>query len=256
MLVSFLICGLEGRPWKSLADNIQRQIDDASVECEVLTNVDSGEKSSGKKRNELTVASRGRYVAFIDDDDRVSENYVKSICNAILPTEPDLVTFCMTVTIIHRIDKFKRTRVSKEKWKLGVWKDDRRTGRMAANHLCCWKKEIAVKSAWCERLGYGDDQLWYGPLHASHAIKSHIFVDECLYFYECNLMTSKNQTSKRIAESRAYFGPGLRCFGDINSLLIEDGHQRSELVLCRDTIGREIRVDTKIAKPFHTVRLL
>lgn len=256
MLVSFLICGLEGRPWKSLADNIQRQIDNASVDCEVVTNVDSGEKSSGKKRNELTAESRGKYVAFIDDDDKVSDTYVNSICDALVKEETDLVTFCMRVTIRHRIDKFKRSRVSNEKWKLGIWNDDRRRGKMAANHLCVWRKDIAVKSAWCERLGYGDDQLWYGPLHALSAVKSHSFIDECLYLYDCNLMTSVNQTSARIAASKSYFGTGLRCFGDINSLLIEDGHQDSEFVLCRDSIGREVSVDTKITKPFHTVRLL
>ena len=262
MLVSFLICGLEGRPWESLAANVQDQIDSHFLPCEVLTNVDSGESSSGSKRNELMSRAKGQYVAFIDDDDNVSGNYVESICSAIEESSPDVVTFCMDVRIKKQTKKFSygRSRLSvstsREKWSLGLWNDNRKKGMMAANHLCCWKKSIAEKSAWCDRLGYGDDQLWYGPLHALGAAKTASVIPDSLYSYECDLSKSMNQTSQRVSESRKYFGPGLRCFGDLDSLLIEDGHQKTLLIQCRDNSGRIIEVDTSTNTPFHTVRLL
>ena len=230
MLVSFLICGLEGRPWKSLADNIQRQIDNASVECEVLTNVDSGEKSSGSKRHELTAGSSGKYVAFVDDDDSVSDDYVHSICHAVLTEEPDVVTFAMNVTIHHRIDKFKRFRVSNEKWSLGLWSDDRKKGKMAANHLCAWKKSIAEQVAWCPSLGYGDDQLWYGPLHAAEIAKTSVVIPRALYGYQFSWSSTKNQTAPRVQASRHYFRGGLRCYMEDGQILVEDGSQATDVI--------------------------
>jgi hypothetical protein len=214
------------------------------------------------KRNELMAAAVGMYVAFIDDDDTVADNYVESICDAILRHGPDVVTFCMDVKIrksaIQRLHGRTRTyqKTTREKWQLGLWPDDRKKSRMAANHLCCWRKEIAGKVAWCDHLGYGDDQLWYGPLHALCAAKTSVVIDECLYFYECNVDLSANQTSARIAESRSYFGAGIRCFGDLDSLLIEDGSQDSVVIQCRDSSGRIVTVDTSITAPFHTVKLL
>jgi hypothetical protein len=262
LLVSFLICGLEGRPWQSLACSIQQQIDCLGIACEVLTNVDSGEKTSGMKRNELMALAKGRYVAFIDDDDKVASNYVESICTAIATEAPDVVTFCMSVTVTKIARKYSRGRhltfkkKVHENWQLGLWPDDRKKSRMAANHLCCWKKEIAIKSAWCEHLGYGDDQLWYGPLHALRAAKTSVVIQDPLYFYDCDFSKSANQTSRKIAEARLYFGPGLRCFGDINSLLIEDGHQESVFIQCRDCSNHIVSVDTSKTQPFHTVVLL
>lgn len=241
---------------------MSRQFAGLSVDCEVITNVDSGEKTSGMKRNELMAVAAGRYVAFIDDDDTVADNYVESICNAIMQEDPDVVTFAMDVRITktfkHRVlgkTRFSQ-RSSREKWQLGLWPDDRRKSRMSANHLCCWKKEIARKSAWCDHLGYGDDQLWYGPLHALSAAKTSVVINECLYFYKCNVDSSANQTSARIAEAKAYFGAGIRCFGDLDSLLIEDGRQDSVLVQCRDSAGSIWTVDTSVTEPFHTVKLL
>ena len=262
MLVSFLICGLHGRPWKQLAEIVQRQIDSAGVLCEVITNVDGGEKTSGRKRNELTYAANGKYIAFIDDDDTVSEDYVLKIVSAISESNPDVVSFWMNVKItrpdVVRYPNKKTTMIrrSQETWRLGIWPDDRRRGMMAANQLCCWKKEIAVRVPWCENLGYGDDQLWYGPLHAFSAAKSFHEIRSCLYFYECNLSNSKNQTHPRIQASKKYFGSGLRCFFINGKVAIEDGQQDSDIVKCFATEEREVFVDIKEMHPFYIARVM
>jgi glycosyltransferase involved in cell wall biosynthesis len=52
-------------------------------EVEILINMDSGAKTIGDKRNSLLRAAEGEYVSFIDDDDRVSEDYVKQLLAGI-----------------------------------------------------------------------------------------------------------------------------------------------------------------------------
>jgi len=49
---------------------------------EVLVNADGGEKSTGRKRNELLQQAKGKYVVAVDDDDRVSERYIVELLEA------------------------------------------------------------------------------------------------------------------------------------------------------------------------------
>lgn len=262
MLVSFLICGLEFRPWRKIRNKIECQIADSGYQCEVLCNVDSGENSSGKKRNELTAAASGEYIAFVDDDDDVSDDYVKSICDAIINSRPDVVSFIMDVNIVKRVTvRFgnrlrQQKRVLVETWRLGLWPDSRRVGKMAVNHLCCWKKSIAERSRWCEKLGYGDDQLWYGPLNAMKLANTCEMIKKKLYRYDFNPASSMNQTSPRRDYSKQYFGSGLRCFLVDSEILVEDGSQSDQVINCYSPSGESVKIDTSIISPFHTVRLV
>jgi len=259
MLVSFLICGMESRSWAALRDELRRQIADQPFECEVLTSIDSGEEPSGLKRQRLLNAARGEYVAFIDDDDKVRPDYVRKIAGGC-GTGVDVVTFHMEIThsspvTIGATSRHRRT-VVREVWRLGLWPDDRDAGRMSANHLCAWKKETAKQVAWCPVLGYGEDQLWYGPLHAARLGETYHEIPEVLYEYYFNAATTGNQTPARVESSRRYFGPGLRCFRVNQEILIEHGHQlASEDILCRNPCNGFVWLKATEHKPFHIVRL-
>jgi hypothetical protein len=262
VLVSFLICGLDFRPWQKIRDKIEFQISDSGYQCEVLCNVDSGESSSGKKRNELTAAASGEYIAFIDDDDDVSGEYVKSICDAVINDRPDVVSFIVDVNLISRVEKKignkanQKERRASESWTLGLLEDNREKGGMSANHLCCWKKDIAKRVKWSEKLGYGDDQLWYGSINAMNPERTCEIIHKKLYRYDFNTMLSMNQTSSKRAYSWEYFGIGLRCFLVDSVLLIEDGSQREQFIDCFSPVGENVKIDTSLIKPFHTVRLI
>jgi len=64
-----------------LMERLSPQLTEQPVE--LLVNKDTGAKSIGQKRNELLERSIGRYVAFVDDDDLVSETYVKDILTSL-----------------------------------------------------------------------------------------------------------------------------------------------------------------------------
>jgi hypothetical protein len=87
MIFSILICSLEKRAnsLKRLMDVLIPQLND---EVEVLVEIDNGQKTIGKKRNNLLEKSIGTFLAYIDDDDVPSVDYVSKILNA-LKEEPD-----------------------------------------------------------------------------------------------------------------------------------------------------------------------
>ena len=65
---------------------------------EVLVLFDNKQRSIGLKRDALVQISKGKYLSFIDDDDKPSEGYVDTIYKALLDG-PDIVTFKSKATI-------------------------------------------------------------------------------------------------------------------------------------------------------------
>lgn len=222
-----MICGLEERPWTRIRDEIQRQITEAGVNFELLTEIDARQRTSGEKRQSLLCRAKGDYVAFVDDDDRISEDYIRKIAAALEKNNPDVLTFNLLMAT---------TGGRNEIWSFMASEDNRKTGVMSANHLCFWKKDLARKIAWCPVLGYGDDQLWYKPL-----IKSGLIQDELripgnpIYYYDYSPVTTVNQQSDRTKYAKRYAARGLQCFLRDDGILVEHHrHPDPRFVQVRD----------------------
>ena len=93
MNISILIPTLTEREvaYQRLRWNLDRQITEHGLEqrVEILTYLDNRENSIGFKRNDLVRRATGKFVAFIDDDDDVSPQYVSLIHQTILDN-PDI----------------------------------------------------------------------------------------------------------------------------------------------------------------------
>ncbi len=85
--LSILICSIKGREEKlnNLLSLLEGQI---TGDVEILIEVDNKEITIGEKRNVLLKRARGDYIAFVDDDDLISNDYVSKILAAI-ETSPD-----------------------------------------------------------------------------------------------------------------------------------------------------------------------
>ena len=231
--LSILMPGLQSRAADCRVKN--QILSQMTSEVEFIELIDSGEKSSGLKRQELSDLAQGKYLAFVDDDDTVSSDYIKKLLSAI-SEEPDLVTFNMEA----RFRYYKKSTLRKEEveiWELGYQEDDRKSSKLGPNHLCAWKKEITQKISWCPFLGCGDDQLWYKPLLMSGLVNNELHLDEVLYYYHWSSLGTSNQTNARVDAAKAYFCNGLRCFSDgEGNILIEHSrtYRSPEIALVRD----------------------
>jgi len=86
VILSILIATLESRriAFESIYSCLRHQVVSYGYHgrIEILSNRDAGQKTIGQKRNELLARATGDYVCHVDDDDRVSDDYVSRIAVA------------------------------------------------------------------------------------------------------------------------------------------------------------------------------
>lgn len=156
-----------------LCDKIQRQIGNLPVEHLVL--LDNKRRTVGEKRDALLRAARGQYIAFVDDDDDISEDYVKEILGS-RASLPDVITFLQKATVNGQsaIVEFKLGNANEAfthsalRIKRNAW------------HVCAWRRELAIGSAF-PATSYGEDWAFAAPLCAIAETSAHI--DKILHFY-------------------------------------------------------------------------
>ena len=156
-LLSILTPGVPSR-WpqiEALHSELARQIGDLPVEHLIL--VDNKRRTVGEKRDALLRAAGGGYVAFCDDDDAVTPEYVAALLAAIRQG-PDVVTFRQLAVV---------NGVSGEiEFRLGNPNEGFKPGGVTkrnAWHVCAWRRTLAVLSRF-PPTNYGEDWAFAAPL--------------------------------------------------------------------------------------------
>lgn len=128
----------------------------------------------------------GDYVAFVDDDDEVSPHYVRAILNAIeTHGEPD----CIGITGEIRFIKPNGGMRGKKRFYHTITNDhyhesERGFERMP-NHLNPIRREIAAKFRFPDKR-HGEDTDWAVMIQQAGALRTEIYIDRPLYFYNFN----------------------------------------------------------------------
>ena len=78
-----------------LLEKLESQISENSLEdeVEIIALIDNKKVSIGMKRERLKNMAQGKYFCFVDDDDGISEDYVKEIVEAINNNNVDVICF-------------------------------------------------------------------------------------------------------------------------------------------------------------------
>lgn len=171
---SILICSLDSR-WAYLNRLLERLKPQMTDEVEVLVNSDRREVTIGAKRNMLVSWATGQYVAFVDDDDLVSEKYTSKILRAIR-SEPDCVGIEGTMTtdgvnpkkFIHSI-KYRN------------WFERNGIYYRCCNHLNPIRKDIVVQVPFPE-INSGEDHNF--SMMVKPLLHKESYISEPIYFYE------------------------------------------------------------------------
>lgn len=164
-----------------LCEKLADQIGGLPVEHLVL--IDNKRRTVGEKRDSLLRASRGQYVAFVDDDDDISPSYVASMLKAA-ESNPDVITFRQAV-------EYNEHRGEVE-FKLGnpnePFKPNATTKRNAW-HICAWRRSLAIMSQF-PKSNYGEDWEFAKMLCALPDLRE-VHIPEILHTYRHSAATTE-----------------------------------------------------------------
>ena len=155
---------------------------------EIIAFFDNKKRTIGKKRDEMLKLAQGKYLTFVDDDDRLSDNYVNEIMNAIKNNDVDCIVY-NTETFIETTNKTVLCKYGVEFTKTGYINDENTEWRGKPAHTMVWKTSIAKKHPFLN-MSNGEDYNWVNRAYLD--IKTQYRIDKILYYYDaCYTTTSE-----------------------------------------------------------------
>lgn len=145
---------------------LEYQIGDRDVEIIV----DDSDEKLGQKRQNCIDRAHGDYVNFVDDDDLVAHDYVKTIYPLL--DGVDYVGFQVQL-----YESGKKMKPTYHSLKYKQWGEDSYGWYRNVSHLNPIKKEIALASRFSG--GIGEDFRWAQGLEP----KTEHYIDRPMYFY-------------------------------------------------------------------------
>jgi glycosyltransferase involved in cell wall biosynthesis len=174
--LSILIPTVKGRESKlqELLYTLDKQ---QTNEVQIIIEKDNKEISIGAKRQKLLEKAEGEYVAFVDDDDLVSENYVSEILKAI-ESKPDAIGFKIECTFNGSGRCMAAASSRYREW--GEHQGGFRYVR-SIYHKTPVRRELALQIGF-EDLRFGEDYVYSKKINP--LIKSEVFIDKVMYYYQ------------------------------------------------------------------------
>ena len=179
-LLSVLICTIRERKvffdrlYSKLKNQINKFCLNGIVDIEYIC--DNRELKIGAKRNMLVQKAKGKYVCFIDDDDDISDDYLKLLVEAC-KNDKDCVSLTGQITTNGTNPKrFIHSVMYKE------YKEVNNIYFRPPNHLNCIRHSIAKKFTF-EAKNFGEDTDWAMEICKSGIIKTETYIDKIIYFY-------------------------------------------------------------------------
>lgn len=203
MRLSILVCSTHNRYntfLPKILDQLFGQLKQLSPEqqkeVEIITLIDNKTIMLGTKRNNLIDISRGDYIAFVDDDDRVASDYLSSLLEATSEGKDvatgvriDVITFIASVSINGEQPKPCHYSPSYE---ADFNKPD--SYHRLPNHIMCIRRELAEIVRFKPIL-YGEDSDYSKRLKP--LIETEFHIEKTLYFYDYNIETTEAQEHQR-----------------------------------------------------------
>lgn len=179
--LSILIATLGNRraQFLTLLTELTSQINKFDGHCEILWYGDDGQLPTGAKRNYLMDQAAGEYLAFFDDDDWPSDQYIESIMQA-LETNPDCCSLLGEMTVNGANPETFEHSIKYSKWKTnpaGLIKYER-----MPNHLNAVRSSIA-KTVRFPEVKVGEDHAWSESLLRTGLLINESKITSVIYHY-------------------------------------------------------------------------
>ncbi len=144
-------------------------------QVEILGLVDNKKRSIGAKRDALVQASKGEYVAFVDDDDNVTDDYIVKLLQAV-GERPDVITFKQKAISDGEecIVDFDLHYKVNEPFVPGA------TIKRRPFHVCAFRGDIARRYHFPDKM-YGEDWAWAEQVLKD--VKTQVKIDKVIHYY-------------------------------------------------------------------------
>lgn len=153
-------------------------------DIELIALFDNKKRTIGNKRQEMINLVQGEYVTFIDDDDRIEENYIEEIMKCLYENEnADCVVYNVICCVDNKSKLFCKYGIEFE---YGVI-DNGLEWRGKPAHTMVWKTDI-VKTHKYSNMKNGEDIDWVKRAYKD--IKKQVRIDKVLYYYDANYSTT------------------------------------------------------------------
>lgn len=167
---------------RRVLSEINHQISQCSdpLTVEVIVEADSGESPIGAKRNRCLERARGKYVCFIDDDDRIPPYYLQETLAALTTWAPDIVSWWGVITkngedasaFVHSRGRVVRS----------INSPLRVSAVNPPNHLNPVRRDLAMAAGFPANASYSED--WAYAERLAPLLRTERFIDKCMYFYD------------------------------------------------------------------------
>lgn len=179
--LSILIPSLTSRAtsFNKLIKQLNEQINAEGVfeQVEIIAEVDNKQATIGAKRNKLLQRAIGEYIAFIDDDDRVSDNYISLLLKGIESGKD-----CCSLNGIFTMNG-GAPKIFKHSIEYTGWHETPKAYLRFPNHLNCVKASIAKQMKF-PKTNFGEDKDYSDQLFKSGLLKSEFKIEQVIYFYD------------------------------------------------------------------------
>jgi glycosyltransferase involved in cell wall biosynthesis len=190
MKLSIGICSIPIRinQYRDLVDNLNNQIAncDAQEEVEIISFTDCKTISVGHKRNIIKSIATGDYFCFIDDDDRVSEDYIESILEAV-KSGADVITFKGEYSDVNGVIDFHISTMYGNK-------NEPKMYYRIPNHISPVKRSIYTNCDFTDK-NYQEDSDY--SFCINKFIKNEYHIAKKLYFYDFDEVGTQTHPSSK-----------------------------------------------------------
>ena len=163
-------------------------------DIELISFFDNKKRTIGKKRDDMLNLAKGEYLVFIDDDDRLSPDYVKDIMGT-LSANPD--TDCVVFDSITKVNSGPDILC-----KYGIEFEygyilDGKEWRGKPAHTMVYKSSIAKRHPFTD-MGNGEDVDWVK--RACLDIRNQTRINKVLYYYDAEYSTT-SETQQSLSDA-------------------------------------------------------
>lgn len=145
-------------------------------DVEILIDDDT-KLTTGAKRNRLLQKAQGKYVAFIDDDDLITEHYFPGVFEGIAKG----VDCCSLKGII--TDDGKNPATFIHSLDVDRWHEKGGVYFRGINHLNAVRSDLAKQIEFPNKT-YGEDHEWSTAMQRSGLLKTQHDINNVIYLYE------------------------------------------------------------------------